>query len=298
MRDQPVNITVATYDRIEKTRKCLTSLLALTQGNFKVHVVDNASADGTWEFVTSLAAEDSRVQAFRLARNMGVATAANYGWALADNAYYVKLDNDVEILQGDWLLTLLGYLDRNPEIGVIGYHFLERHVVTPITLASGDLFWEYGTCGGACIMIPPKTHAELGYWTEDYGKYGHEDMDFSLRCRLHGLKTGYAPLEGKVMHTGHEDICIEYEERKNDQVQSNLVGERIFFMNKLFFEEGARKLYVPRRLLPIANTFPVRFTSNPEYAGINKLYNALRASIQFQRKDDKVVLDFSKWKTE
>ena len=41
--------------------------------------------------------------------------------------------------------------------------------------------------GGACYLIPKRAHEALGYWCEDYGLYGEEDHDHSVRLRLAAL---------------------------------------------------------------------------------------------------------------
>lgn len=293
----PVHVTVVTCNRLELTKRCLGSLLGRTEGKFSVQVVDNASSDGTWPFLQRLAREDDRIRVTRLARNMGVAVAANYGWAQREDAFHLKLDNDVEILAGDWLARLMEYARECPRLGALGYRCLSRHAVTPVRLPGGRPFWNFATCGGACVLIPPAVHRSLGFWNEDYGKYGFEDMEYSLRCRLLSLTTGYVPLEDRVRHLGYERPERAYEAQKHAQVASGLSGENAYFLNKLLFEEGVRPLKVARRFLPVEGTDPVRFGPNPAYAGMVRFLNSLRRGVGLSRDGETVRLDMSRWKT-
>ena len=108
------NITVVTYNRFDLTYRCLESLLTKTRSEFFCNVVDNASSDGTREYLQTLAVSHPNVKVHFLNRNMGVAVASNYGWAETEAEYYLKLDNDIEILDGDWLERLLTFMDTNP----------------------------------------------------------------------------------------------------------------------------------------------------------------------------------------
>ena len=66
-----VSILVPVYNRVNLIEETLRSALAQTYGNFEVLVVDNASSDGTWELLQSLAAEDKRLRVFRNDQNLG-----------------------------------------------------------------------------------------------------------------------------------------------------------------------------------------------------------------------------------
>ncbi|MBQ7585522.1 MAG: hypothetical protein IJU40_04655 [Desulfovibrionaceae bacterium] len=79
-------------------------------------------------------------------------------------------------------------------------------------------------------------HEKLGFWNEDYGLYGFEDLEYSERTHLLGLRTGYFPSEGGLRHLGVENSA-SYQEAKNKYVEAPLSGSKIFFLNKLLFEK-------------------------------------------------------------
>ena len=110
-----VNITVVTHNRLNLTRICLESLLPTLRDGVHVTIVDNGSRDGTPEYLEAAASANPRVSVVQMPRNMGISIAANFGWACRDADYYVKLDNDMEILAPDWLDRLVDVMENAPE---------------------------------------------------------------------------------------------------------------------------------------------------------------------------------------
>ena len=98
------HLAVVTWNRLALTRICLESLLARTPPGYALTIVDNGSEDGSREYLQSLAAAHAHIRLKLLSRNMGVSVAANLAWDdAADDDFYIKLDNDVEILDPLWL---------------------------------------------------------------------------------------------------------------------------------------------------------------------------------------------------
>jgi glycosyltransferase involved in cell wall biosynthesis len=66
-----VSILVPVYNRERVIVETIQSALNQTYKNTEVIVVDNASSDGTWTLIKSLAASDKRIKAFRNNSNIG-----------------------------------------------------------------------------------------------------------------------------------------------------------------------------------------------------------------------------------
>ena len=49
-------------------------------------------------------------------------------------------------------------------------------------------------------MIPKRTHDVLGFWCEDYGDYGEEDLDYCIRVEYYGLFNIYMEHEDAGIH--------------------------------------------------------------------------------------------------
>ena len=294
MAEPPVNITVVTNERLALTTRCLTSLFARTSGPFHLTCVDNGSTDGTPAFLTHFARRHDNVTVYLLGRNMGVAVAANLGWASRDTPYYVKLDNDMEIEKPDWLSAMLGLVAANPELGLVGYKFCPWHATVPDRLGSGDTFLSFAGCGGGCVLIPKTTHERLGFWNEDYGRYGYEDLDYGNRAILLGLRTGYVDDLEAVRHLGREQsVSPAREAMKRQSTRATRSGRALYLVNKFLFENGIRPLYVRRKYVARTSGGAMTFGLDPAAKGLMRLQSDLLRRVPLDIEADTVRLDLS-----
>lgn len=285
-----VNITMVTCGRLSHTRHCLESLLPVLGPDTALTVVDNGSKDGTTDYLQRLLAGRPGTRLLFLKRNMGVAVAANLGWASQDAAYYVKLDNDMEIVRPDWLETLVAIAEAAPEVGLVGHKVCDWHACERLTLSSGAPFLRSVCCNGACILIPRRTHQRCGFWTEDYGRYGHTDLDYSRRAALAGMLVGYADVEGAVLHLGYErDVDETLETLKLTARSAEAGGEKTYLLNQLLFEEGVRDLCVQRKYRPVFSETGISFTLDEAYRPIMRLHQELLEKVKYEAADDGTV---------
>src|SRR5439155_13585145 len=111
MFTKPVSIIVSTHDSLVLTRLCLESLLANTDyPSYEVVVIDNASGDGTPDYLRQLARLHEHVRVVLNEDNVGFPRACNQGLALANGDLLVLLNNDTMVPPG-WLMSLARMLD-------------------------------------------------------------------------------------------------------------------------------------------------------------------------------------------
>ena len=246
MAECMVNVTVTSFNRCQSTINCINALKKTKCDSWHLTVVDN-SVDGSVDCLKALHAEGFIDTLLLCKRNMGVAVAANLGWAAVPAQYYVKLDNDVEVLRPDWLTTLLQTVQFGADIGCAGYYIDDAWPGVPEGAASFAV--EYSV--GSCILIPQATHERLGFWNEDYGLYGIEDSDFSSRLKAAGLKNLYvANSEQYILHRHalyRENALLDDEIRKTNGLSAEYRG-MFYFHNALYFS-GIRPLRVERKFL-------------------------------------------------
>jgi 2-polyprenyl-3-methyl-5-hydroxy-6-metoxy-1,4-benzoquinol methylase/GT2 family glycosyltransferase len=114
------SIIILTFNNLELNRICLESLYERTEWpNFEVIVVDNASTDGTREYLKEAENTFENLRVILNERNLGFAAANNIGLKQASGEYLVLLNNDTVLTRG-WLSTMIRHLHANPEIGLIG----------------------------------------------------------------------------------------------------------------------------------------------------------------------------------
>lgn len=187
-----VNIGMVTFNRLEFTRRAIASVIKYTDFPYVLTLVDNASQDGTREYLQRMYCDGLIDNLLLLDENVGVAKASNLAWHQEpDASHYLKLDNDIVIRKPGWLGRMVAAIDKTPRVGVIAYNF--EPISYPLVLLSGGSIRvkPVGNLGGACILVPRRTYQLLGDWCEDYGLYGEEDRDYGFRVSLAGLLNAY-----------------------------------------------------------------------------------------------------------
>jgi|GEM_PF-1320781 GT2 family glycosyltransferase len=239
--DNFVNICIVTFNRLEYTIKCIESVLSYTDYPHVVSVVDNFSQDGTREYLNDLKSKGLIKNLVLLDENIGVAKASNIVWLLEpSSAYYLKLDNDMVFLKSPWLGPMLETLNSTPATGAVAYK--TENIAYPTQLINGrNLRVKHGNLGGACILIPKYTEKLIGYWCEDYGLYGQEDLDYGIRIQLTGLLNIYMEDDQTAIHVDSGSDSA-YAEWKKQQFEKNNLYAKIV-ENVYGFFRGIRPLY-------------------------------------------------------
>lgn len=94
--DPKVSIYISTYNRLEKLKRAINSVFAQDYSNWELLVCDDASDDGTFEFMSNLAENNSRVLYFRNECNKGACETRNVGINNASGVFITGLDDDDE----------------------------------------------------------------------------------------------------------------------------------------------------------------------------------------------------------
>lgn len=97
-----VDIMMLTYNRLAYTQRTLESLWANTDWPYRLRVIDNASQDGTREYLQQQVAAGHIHHLYLQPQNTGNATGKNLALQRAETGYVCLLDNDMLLLPG-WL---------------------------------------------------------------------------------------------------------------------------------------------------------------------------------------------------
>ena len=116
-RRPEVTISIQGYNRLEKTRRCVESVLKYTQGiDYELLLIDNGSTDGTLEYFKSIPFENKRI--LHITKNIGTGfplltlTLNDFG------DYFCNLANDI-IVTKDWMYNLLTCAKSDSKIGMV-----------------------------------------------------------------------------------------------------------------------------------------------------------------------------------
>ncbi len=190
----------------------------------EVYVVDNASTDGSIEFLKT---EYPQVRLIQNKENGGFAKGYNQGLKNVNADIFCLLNSDVEVTEG-WLNPIAQAFDRMPEVSIVqpkildlmrrdhfeyagagggfidrlGYPFCRGRIFQSLEKDTGqyddisEIFW----ATGACMFIRSNLFWELGGFDEDY--FAHqEEVDLCWRAKNEGHKVFYVGTS-KVYHLG------------------------------------------------------------------------------------------------
>ncbi|QLP48986.1 glycosyltransferase [Klebsiella michiganensis] len=91
-----VSIYIPTSNRLKKLKRAIQSVLSQDYKNIEILICDDASNDGTKEYVESLMATDCRIRYFRSDENRGACYVRNLGIYNATGYFITGLDDDDE----------------------------------------------------------------------------------------------------------------------------------------------------------------------------------------------------------
>jgi glycosyltransferase involved in cell wall biosynthesis len=113
-----VTVVVATFNRRELLEEAVASVAAQTLTRWELLVVDDASDDDTWSWLSSL--RDERIRGFRQPVNKERSVARNHGLSAAKGRFVVFLDDD-DRLRPRALELLAGAMRTRPAaVGAVG----------------------------------------------------------------------------------------------------------------------------------------------------------------------------------
>lgn len=113
-----ISIILSTYNRLDKLKRAINSVFAQTVTDWELIVADDASTDGTEDYMRGLTATNPKIKYIRLPKNHGKDTKPKNQAILASQGEYIAyLDDDNEYFP-DYLENQLEMLQRT-EVDVV-----------------------------------------------------------------------------------------------------------------------------------------------------------------------------------
>lgn len=214
-----VSILIPSKDHTADLEKCLSSIYAKTQWKkFEVIVIENNSTEPeTFDYYEKAPARYPGLRVVKWpGKGFNFSAINNFGRQSAQGEYLLLLNNDVEILNGDWLTELLrpcaheggaaicGAMLYYPDdtiqhAGVVtglGGYAGHSHKYRPRG-GSGYLFraatvQDFSAVTGACLLVKTSVYDEVGGLDEGFA-VAFNDVDFCLRVREAGYRIAWTP---------------------------------------------------------------------------------------------------------
>ncbi|MBC7419482.1 MAG: glycosyltransferase family 2 protein [Bdellovibrio sp.] len=92
-----ISVIMPVYNSETTLKQAVRSVLNQSHRNFELIAVEDGSTDHSWTLLQKLAAEDSRIRAFRSHNNLGVMKTLNYAISLAKTNLLARFDSDDEM---------------------------------------------------------------------------------------------------------------------------------------------------------------------------------------------------------
>ncbi|MCF6154445.1 MAG: glycosyltransferase [Candidatus Brocadia sp.] len=219
-----VSIIILTWNALEYTKKCINSIRNHTNYPHEIIFVDNASTDGTIEYLQKLIKENQNYKLIRNSINKGFAAGNNEGVAITSGEYVMLLNNDVLVSDG-WLEGLVVSLERDERIGMVGpitNSISGRQMVREIPYTDENGFHVFAQevrntyygrltpryrIAGFAVLMRKALYEEVGGLDKSFGTGNYEDDDLCLKV----CEKGYAIMvdESVFIHHYRSQTFIE-----------------------------------------------------------------------------------------
>ncbi|HDZ9219483.1 TPA: glycosyltransferase [Vibrio cholerae] len=239
-----VSIVVLTFNNLKLTKDCLESIERnTTYVNFEVIIVDNASTDGSIDYLENFCSRRDNYLFISNEKNLGFAKGNNVGLEKATGDILVVLNNDTYV-GPYWLEGLVGALEKNPELGIVGpvtnnigneakinisygnWVQLNNSAITYIVENRNKLY-PVECLAFFCVAIPRSVYESVGPISEDYGLGFFEDDDYCKAVEKAGFKI--AVVEDSFVH---HHLSASFNKLKSSRKQELMNTNKAIFEKK------------------------------------------------------------------
>lgn len=234
------SIVILTYNELHLTKKCIDSIKKYTPSDqYELIIVDNASTDGTKEYVRELEA----VIVIENEENQGFAKGCNQGAKKATGDSILFLNNDTMVTE-NWLSPLKAALFASERIGMVGpvsNYVSGPQMVQPsytdvnelpsfakdYTAARKGLRTYVHRLVGFCLLVKRELIEDVGLFDERFVYGSFEDDDLCLRALLKGYQLQIVH-DSFVHHHGH----ATFHANRETNISSLFAENRLRFLDK------------------------------------------------------------------
>ncbi len=221
--DTSVTIVMATRNNEDFLRRTISGILQKTRfARLDLVIVDNGSTDPRARSLLQSAAKDERVTLLRAPGPFNFAALNNLGAGQARGAVIVFLNNDMEIIEPEWLRELAEPA-IDPQVGAVGCKLLYpdgriQHAGVVVGLGEGvghfdaglrdgEQGWlgrnrvlhEASAVTGACLAVERAKFVAVGGFDAVHLPVEFNDIDLCLRLEELGFATLWTPF-ARIVH--------------------------------------------------------------------------------------------------
>ena len=232
-RDTPqaaplVSIIIPFKDKIDYLERCLNSIFEkTTYKNYELILVNNASKEqSTKQYLSELVRTHKNIQILDYPGEFNYSAMNNRAVDMARGVIVGLLNNDIEVINEDWLTEIVSQVNRKDAgaVGaklyfpndtiqhagiVLGIHVVGNHIHKLFErnhagyLNKLQLIQDFSALTGACLFVKKAIYLEVGGLDEKNLKVAYNDVDFCLKLREKGYLNIWTPF-AELYH--HESV--------------------------------------------------------------------------------------------
>lgn len=220
-----LSVIIPTRNRLDLLRNCIGGLARTDYPNMEVIIVDNGSDDpAALQYLAEL--DPARFLVLRDDGPFNYSRLNNRAARLAQGELLCLLNNDIEVLEPDWLKLMAGQALR-PEVGAVGACLLypdgriqhagvvlgigggAGHAHRLLRLEAEGYFRRHAlpqfvsAVTAACLVVRRASFESVGGLDEESFSVAFNDVDFCLRLNQQGWQSLYEP---RAMLIHHESV--------------------------------------------------------------------------------------------
>ena len=213
-----VSIIIPNKDETETLKKCLDAIAKSSYENYEVIIVENNSTEeATFSLYKKIESDKIRVVYYPDAFNYSKLN--NFGASYANGTYYILMNNDIEVIETNWIEQMLSNCERR-EVGVVGARlYYPDNTIQHAGLVVGvggslrgigaNLYqgmrrersgymhraaiqMNYSAVTAALLMVKKEVYDKVNGFEEELS-VAFNDVDFCLRIREAGYLIVYDP---------------------------------------------------------------------------------------------------------
>ncbi len=244
-----IDLVFITYNRLDYTKLALASILANPTEEFSLTIWDNASEDGTQEYLKN-EISDPRIQDIILSKeNVGQTAAVNEIWSRSKADLLGKLDNDCLVAPG-WIRILAKAHEDIEKLGVVAcWHYFEddfdyeraKHKIQQF--GKHQIFRHPWTCGTGLLIKretfekfgPIQNRATTQYWLKMAAAGYINGFYFPLIYQEHmdDPKSSYCMIKDKESFRKQEKLTVSLKAGRYKDVEGRLRWRQEILRNLL-----------------------------------------------------------------
>jgi len=238
-----VSIIIPTRDRLDILSQCIESVCELTDyPNYEIIVVDNGSVKTeTLDYFEKIQTYSKPIRVLSHQGGFNYSAINNYAVEHAQGSIITMMNNDIEVIKGDWLREMVSHASRR-EIGCVGAKLLYKNnmvqhagVILGIGGVAGHAhkYFDSESAGyfsrlhltqnmsavtAACLTVRKEIYQQVGGLNDSELKVAFNDVDFCLKVGALGLRNLWTPY-ATLYH--HESLSRGQEDTHEKKVRFN-----------------------------------------------------------------------------